>query len=135
MKLEALVEARKLAEASVADMPDGPPKLTAFQTILASLLERVPTEGGASHAGTPRPTQNATPSEAGPRGRILSLATEGFFGQPRSLPEIQEALAQRGWHYAQQNLGTPLTRLVRDHSLRRLRTNEGARKLWKYSMY
>jgi hypothetical protein len=135
MKLEALVEARKLAEASVADMADGPPKLTAFQTILASLLERVPMEEGASYAAAPRPTENAKKSEAGPRGRILSLATDGFFAQPRSLPEIQEALAQRGWHYAQQNLGTPLTRLVRDHSLRRLRTNEGSKKLWKYSMY
>lgn len=137
MKLETLVEARKLAEASVADMPDGPPKLTAFQTILGSLLQRVHTEGDTENQNTggPRPTQSAKKSEAGPRGRILSLATDGFFAQPRSLPEIQEALAQRGWHYAQQNLGTPLTRLVRDHSLRRLRTNDGTKKLWKYSMY
>jgi hypothetical protein len=135
MKLEALVEARKLAEASVADMPDGPPKLTAFQTVLASLLEGVRAEEAAPSTGGPRPVQNAAKSEAGPRGRILSLATDGFFAQPRSLPEIQEALAQRGWHYPQQNLGTPLTRLVRDRSLRRLRANEGTKKLWKYSMY
>jgi uncharacterized protein (DUF2236 family) len=135
MKLEALVEARKLAEASVADMADGPPKVAAFQTILTSLLERVPTEGSTSHAVAPKLTKNAAKSGDGPRGRILSLATDGFFAHPKSLPEIQEELAQRGWHYAQQNLGTPLTRLVRDHSLRRLRTNDGVKKLWKYSMY
>jgi hypothetical protein len=135
MKLETLVEARKLAEASVADMPDGPQKLAALQTILASLLKRAYTEEHNPNAEALKPPQNATRTEAGPRGRILSLAGDGFFAEPRSLPEIQEALAQRGWHYPQQNLGTPLTRLVRDHSLRRLRGNEGTKKLWKYSMY
>ncbi len=135
MKLEALVEARKLAEASVSGMPDGELKIAAFKTILAGLLERNPNEGVAPGNEVHRPTPNAKKIEAGPRGRILSLVTDGFFAQPRSLPEIQEALAQRGWHYPQQNLGTPLTRLVRDRSLRRLRANDGARKLWKYSLY
>jgi hypothetical protein len=139
MRLEDLLEARKLAEASVAGMPDDDLKVAAFQTILASLLERsferfspeaaAPAKKGATSA------TNVKKGESGPRGRILSLATDGFFAQPRSLPEIQEALAQRGWHYPQQNLGTPLTRLVRDHSLRRLRASDGTKKLWKYSMY
>ena len=135
MRLETLIETRKLAEASVADMLDGPPKLTAFQTILTSLLERVFKDGGAANATAQEVGQKPTKSGTGPRGRILALAADGFFAQPRSLSEIQEELAQRGWHYAQQNLGTPLTRLVRDHSLRRLRANDGSKKLWKYSMY
>ena len=134
MKLAALIEARKLAEASVADMPDGPQKLAAFQTILSSLLGGVHAEANTPIAEAPK-SQDATRTETGPRGRILSLERDGFFAQPRSLPEIQEALAQRGWHYPQQNLGTPLTRLVRDRSLRRLRTNDGTKKLWKYSIY
>jgi hypothetical protein len=134
VNLDSIIEARRLAEAAVAEMPDGPPKIAALQTILASLLER---SGGA----TPKAlTQSDGPAlrpsqETGPRGRILSLTGEGFFAEPRSLPEIQEALAQRGWHYPQQNLGTPLTRLVRDHSLRRLRAKDGTKKLWKYSLY
>jgi hypothetical protein len=134
VKVEAIIEARKLAERSVADMPEGPAKLAAFQTILTSLLERAEGEQPEKLGQAAAPVSSAA-TGAGPRGRILSLATDGFFAQPRSLPEIQEALARRGWHYPQQNLGTPLTRLVRDRSLRRLRANEGNKKLWKYSMY
>ena len=132
MNLDALIEARKLAEASVNGMQDGPLKTAAFQTILARLL------GGNAEEAKPAPrgpVAAAARVETGPRGRIMSLAADGFLAQPRSLPEIQEALAQRGWHYPQQNLGTPLTRLVRDRSLRRLRATDGSKKLWKYSMY
>jgi hypothetical protein len=135
VNLEAIVFARKLAEGSVADMPDGPMKLAAFQTILAKLLEKAEAGNQIAKPGQERTAGAAAKNEAGPRARVLSLATDGFFAAPRSLAEIQEALAQRGWHYPQQNLGTPLTRLVRDHSLRRLRANEGTRKLWKYSTY
>jgi hypothetical protein len=135
MKAEAIIEARRLAEGSVADMPEGPAKLVAFQTILTSLLERAGQGKETGKQGRMKPAERSASVGTGPRVRILSLATDGFFAQPRSLPEIQEALAQRGWHYPQQNLGTPLTRLVRDRSLRRLRANEGNKKLWKYSMY
>lgn len=135
MKLEGLIEARTLAEAAVGDMADGPLKIAAFETILASLLR----ECAAPLTG-PRRSDERSPEikdrkESGTAGRIMSLATEGFFAHPRSLPEIQEALSQRGWHYPQQNLSTPLTRMVRSRALRRIRTTEGRKTLWKYSAY
>ncbi len=135
MKLERLLEARKLAETAVEGMAEGPLKIAAFETILASLLHE------SVHALTKlprddeRPTKRMDGKESGTAGRIMSLSPDGFFAQPRSLPEIQEALSQRGWHYPQQNLSTPLGRMVRSRALRRTRISEGGKTLWKYSIY
>jgi hypothetical protein len=134
VRLEGLIEARKLAEAAVGGMSEGPLKTAAFETILASLLK-----DSLPDAETPRSNAVASKSqgqrETGTAGRISSLAADGFFAQPRSLPEIQEALSERGWHYEQHNLSTPLRRMVRARGLRRMRANEGRKTLWKYSTY
>jgi hypothetical protein len=60
---------------------------------------------------------------------------EGVFGQQRSLGEIKRILSERGWHYRLEELGTPLTRLVRKRQLRRTQVMEGGKKIWKYSNY
>jgi len=128
-----LVSLRRRAEGAVADMADGPLKIKAFEVILESLLR---SDSSQQEVQSPsRPSQHAqgeSPSSIG--SRISLLADEGFFAQPRSLGEIQESLAAHGWHYPQNNLSTPLVRLVRQRRLRRLQLSEGKKKLWKYSL-
>jgi len=127
-----LIKARRTAEAAVADMADGPLKVAAFETILSRLLDRQ--LGVTPEALVPTPARTGGKRSV-TTGRILSLRDDGFFSQPRSLGEVKAALAERGWHYPQENLGTPLTRLVQKKFLRRAQVANGGKKLWKYSLY
>lgn len=128
-----LLTARRKAEDAVSDMPEGPLKLKAFEVILSSLLTgaSVPLTAAAPNGGAGE-RRNATPSSLA--GRVNVLAEEGFFSGPRSLAEIQAGLSERGWHYPQNSLSTPLVRLVRQRQLRRLQVPEGRKRVWKYSL-
>jgi hypothetical protein len=127
-----LVSLRKRAEESVADMPEGPLKIKAFEVILGSLLGGAHLELDKSLSRpAPAPPADAPSSAA---ARISLLAEESFFSQPRSLSEIQASLAGHGWHYSQGNLSTPLVRLVRQRRLRRLQVAERNKRVWKYSL-
>jgi hypothetical protein len=129
----SLVALRKVAEQAVSDMDDGPLKLTAFQTILSSLLQPATL---SHHDEVPGSTKRGRVGDA-PRSfsaRIAVLAKEGFFDEPRSLAEVQAVLAEHGWHYRQENLSTPLVRLVRQRKLRRLHLTNGNKRVWKYSL-
>ncbi len=139
MKTETIVGARRAAEAAVADMSDGPLKIAAFQTILTQLLQQ-----GSANDGPKLPTPAARssvkrkivgPSSTGTTGRLVTLIEEGIFSQQRSLAEIKQTLAEKGWFYQLQDLGTPLTRLVRRRLLRRTQVAEGGKRIWKYSNY
>jgi hypothetical protein len=133
MSTALLVATRKRAEEAVADMPEGALKVKAFEVILASLLSgsSLPEPGKQRGASTKQPAARPTSSLA---DRIGRLAEEGFFSEPRGLSEVQSKLAEHGWHYPQQNLSTPLVRLVRKRLLRRLQAAEGGKKVWKYSL-
>src|SRR5438046_2710671 len=115
-----IISVRKKAEEAVADMPEGPLKIKAFEVILGSLLAapvaRLEPQS-MPNAGQLPITEGAPSSLA---ARINLLAEEGFFSEPRSLGEIQANLAAHGWHYPQSNISTPLVRLVRQRRLRRL---------------
>jgi|SRR5208282_2612254 len=137
MNSSNLIAARRKAEEAVADMSDGPLKIKAFEVILNSLItgraegsetaERDSASGHPADGGRPRPPASLA-------DRVRALADEGFFGEPRSLADIQGKLAEHGWHYAQTNLSTPLIRLVRQRQLRRLQQAEGNKRVWKYSL-
>jgi hypothetical protein len=128
-----LIALRKVAELAVADMADGPLKLAAFQTILSALLQPA---SPSSHSEEAKPIKGTRAGESPSSfpGRIALLAEEGFFGDPRSLAEVQAALAEHGWHYRQENLSTPIVRLVRQRQLRRLQLTQGNKRVWKYSL-
>jgi hypothetical protein len=133
MRPAELVSLRKKAEAAVADMPEGSLKVKAFEVILESLLKAFPLQHGVRPNEAPIASSSGeAPSSLGARIRLL--ADEGLLAQPRSLAEIQEALARHGWHYPQTNLSTPLIRLVRQRRLRRLQLAEGNKRVWKYSL-
>ena len=132
MSLDNLLAARRKAEQAVVDMPEGSLKLKAFEVILSSLLTPQPSVPQNEMLAAREPmVTTETPSSFA--GRIRLLTEEGFFALPRSLAEVQAALAERGWHYPQENLSTPLVRLVRHRQLRRLQLAEGNKRVWKYS--
>jgi hypothetical protein len=139
MKKDELAGAVTVAEAAVRQMPEGAMKIAAFQTVLQELLQRQ--RSNASSAPPPAALETAprkrpalAPS-TGTTGRLIGLIEEGFFSQQRSLPEIRQVLSERGWHYKPEDIGTPVTRLVRQKRLRRVRVAEGGKKLWRYSSY
>lgn len=139
MGFEELVRVRKMAEAAVEEMPEGQLKVAAFETILQHLLDGVFVQPesalpGATPRGIPTRGTAAPTDSSGTTARIIGLGNE-FFASERSLAEIQAGLAERGWHYPQTSLSTPLTRLVRKRLLRRTKVAEGKKKIWKYSIY
>jgi hypothetical protein len=135
-RADELVEAREAAEAAVSGMVDGTLKVAAFQTILEHLLQKENPRVAEPISGSARPRKKPSGgSPSGTTGRILSLIDEGLFNQQRSLTEIRQILAERGWHYSLEDLGTPFTRLVRRKQLRRTKITDGGKKIWKYSNY
>ena len=65
----------------------------------------------------------------GPQVLIGNLAEEGFFrGKKHTIGDIQKKLEEKGHIYAQQSLSTPLLRLTRNKTLRRLKEKSG----WVY---
>jgi hypothetical protein len=138
MNPEDLTRAVAAAESAVEQMPEGALKTAAFQTILQELLQRQRGKNGVDAViPTPAPAKRKknSLSSTGTTGRIEGLIGEGIFGQQRSLAEIRQILAERGWHYEPDDLGTPLTRLVQRKRLRRVRVAEAGKKTWRYSNY
>ena len=138
MNHDELIRAVATAELAVKQMPDGALKTAAFQTILQELLQRQRGNSNADAmipAAAPAKRKKNSLSSTGTTGRIEGLIGEGIFGQQRSLAEIRQILAERGWHYEPDDLGTPLTRLVQRKRLRRVRVAEAGKKTWRYSNY
>lgn len=143
MEVDQLVKARRLAEASVRDMDDGPLKEAAFTTILTQVLQQNLLAGSPTSLMAPagrglaRRKKGSAQRSDGTTARLLGLVDEGYFAQQRSLAEIRDVLAERGWHYQVEDLGTAVTRLVRPDRkcLRRVKVAESGKRLWRYSNY
>ena len=137
MQLQKLKELRRRAEQATSDMPDGDLKLKAFEVILDNLLRGREDETGEGAS----PAASATPPRRQPASRvvatsiwdrILVLKAENYFAKLRTIGEVREQLASRGWHYPSTALSGPLQQLVQ-HELRRQRVSDGGKKFWKYS--
>jgi len=128
---DPLIQARKRAERAIDGMDDGPLKIAAFQTILARLLSD-------SEPGGRSPAVSKGPDRTGKQpdtltGRLLAIKAEGFFKTQRSLGEVRESLGSRGWHYPLTTLSGVMQGLVRQRQLRRERTSDGKKRIWRYS--
>ena len=129
---EAITQAQKITQ----KVPEAL-RPWAFQTVLNELLQRA-REKGAVPRDTERKSARKSAASAGGSGttaRLLGLAEEGVFVEQRSLSEIRQILGEKGFHYSLEELGTPLTRMVRRRHLRRVRVAEGGKKVWRYSNY
>ncbi|MEM1524677.1 MAG: hypothetical protein QW372_01520 [Nitrososphaerales archaeon] len=65
------------------------------------------------------------------RGLIESLWSEGWFSVERSLSEVHEELARRGYHYDKTAVSHSLTDLVRENILTRIGTMRNYRYVQK----
>ena len=61
-----------------------------------------------------------TKRKAGPQTRIGQLIADDFFKEKRGIQSVLDELARRGFIYKQEDIGTPLRRLVQTKKLRRL---------------
>jgi hypothetical protein len=144
MDTNSLIEARKKAEAAVAEMPEGELRVEAFKLILNRLLS-----GGDSSEPPPRarssgrrgagearrktgegPNEDAVPRSA--PARVLALKAEGFFKEQRGIGEIRDELQTHGWRYDVTALSGTLIGLVQRRELRRLKVDDGSKTTYKY---
>ncbi len=64
----------------------------------------------------------------GPQQLMADLAEEGWFKSKRTIGDVQKKLEEKGHIYAMESLSTPLLRLTRNHTLRRIKDKGG----WAY---
>jgi hypothetical protein len=65
-------------------------------------------------------------------GTMSTLIQEGFFREKRTIAEVQEALAARGYSRPTSSLSGPLQELVRSRSLNREKLKTNGRAQWIY---
>ena len=141
MKLVKRADEAKKAETAyniVRDL-DIPPnyRLSAFEIILARLLSEAPQfsiEKPVTGAH-PEPQKGAKPKSAKSLlpDRIMELAPEGFFNQPKSAGEIRSELRNRGYAYSFASVGMALLALLRRRELRRILEKKGDRTQYLYT--
>ena len=87
-------------------------------TTLQNLQLRVEKLEQAVFGKRERKSQKAqSGSFKGATGGLRFLASKGFFNRKRTFGEINEALANRGYHYSKQAVQTPLNLLSKSGSL------------------
>ena len=144
MDTKSIIEARKKAEAAVAEMPEGELRVEAFKLILNRLLS------GGESAEPPRKSRAATRRHASTQGskaaenhaedfvprsapeRIRALKAEGFFDKERGIAEIRDELQIHGWRYDVTALSGTLIGLVQRRELRRSKVDDGKKTTYKY---
>jgi hypothetical protein len=104
-------------------------------TLLAKFSGNSPSNTGAkkySAKKTSRRTSNVNkkdkPKRKGPQALLEELVSDNFFKSKRTIAEVQKKLEQKGHIYALHRLSTPLLRLTRDKTLRRIKEKSG----WVY---
>ena len=84
-------------------------------------------ERGKARTASPRKTAGKT-QRKGPQQIMADLAKEGWFKSKRTIGDVQKKLEEKGHIYAMESLSTPLLRLTRNRTLRRIKDKGG----WAY---
>ena len=97
---------------------------------IESVLSSLDTKAAATLPGQSVVESASDTGKKTSRGLILELWQEEWFSEPRSLAEVHEEIARRGYHYDKTAISHALTDLVRETSL----TRQGnPRSLFLYS--
>ncbi|OGD40459.1 hypothetical protein A3I30_00045 [Candidatus Azambacteria bacterium RIFCSPLOWO2_02_FULL_44_14] len=104
------------------------------ENIIALVLELAKLAGekielGQKNHHNPKSSRSDT---SGATGGLRILVGEGYFNDPKQLPEIIERLKQGGRHYSNATISMGLLNLVRERILTRFR--DGGDKKWKYAI-
>jgi hypothetical protein len=79
-----------------------------------------PKKSRTTKAASKRPTRG----RPGPKTAIEALVSEGFFDEPRSITDIRMELRdQKAFDYSSQDLSPALTRLLRESTLKRTKSD------------
>lgn len=70
---------------------------------------------------------------SGPSGGIRLLLREGFFKEPKTLPDVCTRLRQEGFNYRTQVVSVALLRLVRDRTMVRIPASGDGKEKWVYA--
>lgn len=70
---------------------------------------------------------------SGPSGGIRLLLREGFFKEPKTLPDVCARLRQEGFNYSNQVVSVALLRLVRDRTMVRIPASGEGKEKWVYA--
>ena len=93
-----------------------------------------PSVGTRKILRTRKPTRSSAvekkdrPKRKGPQTLLEELANENFFKSKRTIGEVQKKLEEKGHIYALNSLSTPLLRLTRNKTLRRIKEKDS----WAY---
>jgi len=105
--------------------------IRAMQNLLTELSSRLGVSANSA-ALTPVSSTKAA-SFSGPSGGIRLLLEEGFFKEPKTLPQVYERLRQEGFNYRRQVVSVALLRLVRDRTMVRIPTSGEGKEKWTYA--
>lgn len=83
----------------------------------------------------PTETQAKKKKTKGLHSHLLMLKEEGFFGSPRSLPEIRKKLKEFAIHYPSTTFPSYLNKLVRERTIRRFKERRNKGEVWVYVKY
>jgi hypothetical protein len=86
----------------------------AVESVLSSLPTTLAPTSATFSGEKPQPSANKTC-----RGLIVELWEESWFGEARSLSEVHEEIARKGYHYDKTAVSHSLTDLVRENVLSR----------------
>ena len=87
--------------------------------------------GKRERGKTRKPSANMVAGKSqrkGPQRLMADLAQEGWFKSKRTIGDVQKKLEEKGHIYAMESLSTPLLRLTRSRTLRRIKDKSG----WAY---
>lgn len=104
-------------------------------TLLAKFSGDSPSSGGAKKRETKKTPRRSSsvnkkdrPKRKGPQALLEELVNDNFFKSKRTIAEVQKKLEEKGHIYALNSLSTPLLRLTRGKTLRRIKEKSG----WVY---
>ena len=132
MGIEAAIEEKvRLADSIVSKLNISiENRATAFRVVLEFLLhQETPLEQPRSAK------QLATKAQSGEAltDRIATLASEGFFKEPKRANEVQDELKNRGAYHSFAAVSMALLALVRKKTLRRVPVEKGGKKQYLYT--
>jgi hypothetical protein len=132
------IEAAVSRAAEIADKVAPELRVAAFEKAFDALVgdpsgtgepkpARTPKEKGIKAAKTKKPTRaGRRPSRVGGRGSLNELLEEGYFSEPRSLPDIIVYLRDsRARQFKQNDLSGSLAKMTRDGLLHRGKNSDG----------
>jgi len=102
-----------------------------MRRLLDELLIKVPLQAKRGGIGA---DTGSSRRYSGPSGGIKLLLQEGFFKDPKAVPEVVAKLREQGFNYPRSTIAVALLRMVRDRTLVRIKAEKPkGKEKWVYA--